>query len=212
MFCYWYNQPLGENLIFLFHGYCLPICCTAFQNYTFTFNYCFQSKKYWLMTTSWYSSFPLLLVAVCMICVFNVLLMSMVQSSMNYSRKHWQRALPPEWDFNNFGTCIHFSSYLLCIEFYVLYIWITLIAPFFPQFLSISWTQWTQVMPALKDKAHVFLLNEICNMWARYKVMAKCLGGFFLYLDRHFVEERKTASLNDLSICCFHDMVNKYPD
>lgn len=65
----------------------------------------------------------------------------------------------------------------------------------------------SRVMPALKDKTHVFLLNEICNMWARYKVMAKCLGGFFLYLDRHFVEERKTASLSDLSICCFHDMV-----
>lgn len=65
----------------------------------------------------------------------------------------------------------------------------------------------SRVMPALKDKTHVFLLNELCNMWAKYKVMAKCLGGFFLYLDRHFAEDRKTTSLNLLSISCFHDLV-----
>ncbi|XP_071733647.1 cullin-1-like isoform X2 [Rutidosis leptorrhynchoides] len=65
----------------------------------------------------------------------------------------------------------------------------------------------SRVMPALKDKRNVYLLNEVCNMWARYKVMAKCLGGIFLYLDRHFVEKKKTDSFSDLSICCFHDMV-----
>ncbi|GKD99868.1 cullin-1-like protein isoform X1, partial [Tanacetum coccineum] len=50
-------------------------------------------------------------------------------------------------------------------------------------------------------------------MWAKYKVMAKCLGGFFLYLDRHVTEDNSATSLNSLSICCFHDMVFKvvYP-
>nr|XP_043628522.1 cullin-1-like isoform X2 [Erigeron canadensis] len=65
----------------------------------------------------------------------------------------------------------------------------------------------SRVLPALKDKRHIFVLDELCNMWAKYKVMAKCLGGFFLYLDRHFVEDRKASSLNDISVLCFHDMV-----
>lgn len=65
----------------------------------------------------------------------------------------------------------------------------------------------SKVMPGLKDKTHIHLLYELWNMWTKYKVMAKCLGGFFLYLDRHFVEDRKAVSLSDLSICCFHDLV-----
>ncbi|KAD6454459.1 hypothetical protein E3N88_09165 [Mikania micrantha] len=65
----------------------------------------------------------------------------------------------------------------------------------------------SRVMPALKDKSQIFLLYEVWNMWTKYKVMAKFLGGFFLYLDRHFTEDRKTASLNELSVCCFRDLV-----
>lgn len=65
----------------------------------------------------------------------------------------------------------------------------------------------SRVIPAVKDKSHIFLLYELWNMWSKYKIMAKCLGGLFLYLDRHFVEDRKAASLSDLSISCFHDLV-----
>ncbi|KAL7584364.1 cullin-1 isoform X1 [Lactuca sativa] len=65
----------------------------------------------------------------------------------------------------------------------------------------------SRVIPAVKDKSHIFLLYELWNMWSKYKIMAKCLGGFFLYLDRYFVEDRKAASLSNLSISCFHDLV-----
>ncbi|CAI9304481.1 unnamed protein product [Lactuca saligna] len=65
----------------------------------------------------------------------------------------------------------------------------------------------SRVIPAVKDKSHLFLLYELWNMWSKYKIMAKCLGGFFLYLDRYFVEDRKAASLSNLSISCFHDLV-----
>ncbi|THG05262.1 hypothetical protein TEA_023816 [Camellia sinensis var. sinensis] len=60
------------------------------------------------------------------------------------------------------------------------------------------------VLPSLQDKNDASLLIELTNMWAKYKVMAKCLGGFFLYLDRH---EKIDASLNDASVRCFHDLV-----
>ncbi|XP_028108822.1 cullin-1-like isoform X4 [Camellia sinensis] len=62
----------------------------------------------------------------------------------------------------------------------------------------------SKVLPSLQDKNDASLLIELTNMWAKYKVMAKCLGGFFLYLDRH---EKIDASLNDASVRCFHDLV-----
>ncbi|KAI8023712.1 Cullin-1 [Camellia lanceoleosa] len=62
----------------------------------------------------------------------------------------------------------------------------------------------SKVLPSLQDKNDAFLLIELTNMWAKYKVMAKCLGGFFLYLDRH---EKIDASLNDASVRCFRDLV-----
>ncbi|XP_076923615.1 cullin-1-like isoform X2 [Bidens hawaiensis] len=66
-----------------------------------------------------------------------------------------------------------------------------------------------QVIPAVKDKTQNFLLYEVWNMWTKYKVMAKFLGGFFLYLDRQVTDDKNknTASLNELSVCCFRDMV-----
>ncbi|XP_076923614.1 cullin-1-like isoform X1 [Bidens hawaiensis] len=67
----------------------------------------------------------------------------------------------------------------------------------------------SRVIPAVKDKTQNFLLYEVWNMWTKYKVMAKFLGGFFLYLDRQVTDDKNknTASLNELSVCCFRDMV-----
>lgn len=100
-----------------------------------------------------------------------------------------------------YDMCVQSPPYEYCKELYEL----------FKKALEESIT--SKVIPALKDKTHIWLLNEVCNIWAKYKVMAKCLGGFFLYLDRHVTEDSKAASLNGLSICCFHDMVFKevYP-
>lgn len=94
-----------------------------------------------------------------------------------------------------YDMCVQHPPYEYCADLYEI----------FKKALEESIT--SKVMPALKDKTHIYLLYELWNMWTKYKVMAKCLGGFFLYLDRHFVEDRKAVSLSELSICCFHDLV-----
>ncbi|KAK3012837.1 hypothetical protein RJ639_008616 [Escallonia herrerae] len=63
------------------------------------------------------------------------------------------------------------------------------------------------VLPSLMDKNGAPLLTELLHMWAKYKVMVKCLGGFFLYLDRHFADGKSAAPLRDVSVVCFHDLV-----
>ncbi|GMY21656.1 cullin-1-like isoform X2 [Fagus crenata] len=63
------------------------------------------------------------------------------------------------------------------------------------------------VLPSLNDKREAYLLIELLQMWANYKAMTKCLSGFFLYLDHHFVGRRNIPSLNDLAILCFRNLV-----
>lgn len=65
----------------------------------------------------------------------------------------------------------------------------------------------SRVLPSLVDKNGAPLLIELLHMWAKYKKMAKCLGGFFLYLDRHGLDGKNVDSLNDISVRCFHDLV-----
>lgn len=65
----------------------------------------------------------------------------------------------------------------------------------------------SKVLPALVDKDGAPILIELCNMWSNYKVMAKCLGRFFLYLDRHYACGKTAESLKDISIRCFRDLV-----
>ncbi|KAI8548021.1 hypothetical protein RHMOL_Rhmol07G0240200 [Rhododendron molle] len=62
----------------------------------------------------------------------------------------------------------------------------------------------TLVLPSLQSKNGASLLKELTSMWANYKSMAKCLGGFFLYLDRPY---RTATSLCDVSFRCFRDLV-----
>lgn len=62
----------------------------------------------------------------------------------------------------------------------------------------------SRVLPSLQGKNGASLLKELTSMWANYKSMAKCLGGFFLYLDRPY---RTATSLCDVSFRCFRDLV-----
>ncbi|KAM0016359.1 putative cullin [Helianthus debilis subsp. tardiflorus] len=94
-----------------------------------------------------------------------------------------------------YHMCVQQPPYEYCAELYEI----------FKKALEESIT--SRVMPALKEKSQITLLYEVWNMWTKYKVMSKFLGGFFLYLDRHFTEDRNAASLNELSICCFRDLV-----
>ncbi|KAK9073909.1 hypothetical protein SSX86_006503 [Deinandra increscens subsp. villosa] len=94
-----------------------------------------------------------------------------------------------------YHMCVQHPPYEYCAELYEI----------FKKALEESIT--SKIMPVLKDKTQSFLIYEVWNMWTKYKVLAKFLGGFFLYLDRHFTEDRKTASLSELSTCCFRDLV-----
>lgn len=62
----------------------------------------------------------------------------------------------------------------------------------------------SKILPSLEGKNGASLLKELTNMWANYKLMAKCLGGFFLYLDRPY---KTSTSLSDVSIRCFRNLV-----
>nr|GLL29537.1 cullin-1-like isoform X1 [Ipomoea trifida] len=64
-----------------------------------------------------------------------------------------------------------------------------------------------KVLPSLSDKNGAPLLSELLRLWANYKSMVKCLGGFYLYLDQRFSDRESAASLSEISVCCFHDMV-----
>ncbi|KAF5463404.1 hypothetical protein F2P56_019322 [Juglans regia] len=64
-----------------------------------------------------------------------------------------------------------------------------------------------KVLPSLNDKHDACLLADLQQMWTNYKVMTKCLSGFFLYLDHHFVVRRNLPSLNDLATISFHNLV-----
>ncbi|KAG6646010.1 hypothetical protein CIPAW_08G163700 [Carya illinoinensis] len=63
------------------------------------------------------------------------------------------------------------------------------------------------VLPSLNDKHDACLLADLLQIWTNYKVMTKCLSGFFLYLDHHFVVRRNFPSLNDLATISFHNLV-----
>ncbi|KAK3041989.1 hypothetical protein RJ639_002297 [Escallonia herrerae] len=76
-----------------------------------------------------------------------------------------------------------------------------------PKLQAYQFEALTKVLPSLMDKNGAPLLTELLHMWAKYKVMVKCLGGFFLYLDRHFADGKSAAPLRDVSVVCFHDLV-----
>ncbi|XP_031130077.1 cullin-1-like isoform X2 [Ipomoea triloba] len=66
-----------------------------------------------------------------------------------------------------------------------------------------------KVLPSLNDKNGAPLLSELLRLWANYKSMVKCLGGFYLYLDQRFSDRESAASLSEISVCCFHDMITQ---
>lgn len=53
------------------------------------------------------------------------------------------------------------------------------------------------VLPHLMHKRDVDLLRQLLKMWSNYCIMVKCIAGFFSYLNRCFVEQRKLPCLED---------------
>lgn len=64
-----------------------------------------------------------------------------------------------------------------------------------------------KVLPSLKDKSGTSLLAEFLRIWTNYKAMLKCLGGFFLYLDKKCTDQKRSAPLKEIAFSCFQNGV-----
>ncbi|XP_055816728.1 cullin-1-like [Solanum dulcamara] len=64
-----------------------------------------------------------------------------------------------------------------------------------------------KVLPFLKDKSGASLLAEFLRAWTNYKAMVKCLGGFFLYLDKKCTDQKSSAPLKEVALSCFQNRV-----
>lgn len=64
-----------------------------------------------------------------------------------------------------------------------------------------------KVLPFLKDKSGTSLLAEFLRVWTNYKAMVKCLGGFFLYLDKKCTDQKLSAPLKEVALSCFQNKV-----
>lgn len=63
------------------------------------------------------------------------------------------------------------------------------------------------VLPHLTHKRDDYLLRQLAKMWSNYCIMVKCVSGFFNYLDRCFVEQRKLPCLEDTAATSFFSTV-----
>ncbi|KAF5731466.1 cullin-1-like [Tripterygium wilfordii] len=71
----------------------------------------------------------------------------------------------------------------------------------FDEYITLS------VLPSLREKHDEFMLRELVKRWGNHKVMVRWLSRFFHYLDRYFIARRSLASLNEVGLTCFHDLV-----
>ncbi|XBI68051.1 cullin-1-like isoform X1 [Triticum urartu] len=63
------------------------------------------------------------------------------------------------------------------------------------------------VCPHLMHQRDGYLLRQLAKMWSNYCIMVKCVSGFFNYLDRCFVEQRKLPCLEDTAATSFFSTV-----
>uniref|UniRef100_J3L7K9 Cullin N-terminal domain-containing protein n=1 Tax=Oryza brachyantha TaxID=4533 RepID=J3L7K9_ORYBR len=66
------------------------------------------------------------------------------------------------------------------------------------------------VLPRLMHKRNECFLRELVKMWSNYCVMVKYTTGFFAYLDRCFVVQRRLPSLEDTAATSFFSPVFSY--
>ncbi|KAL9253635.1 Cullin-1-like protein [Drosera capensis] len=63
------------------------------------------------------------------------------------------------------------------------------------------------VLPAIKEKHDVYMLNELVKRWKNHKLMQRWLSRFFHYLDRYFIARRSLPPLNEVALTCFRTLV-----
>ncbi|WMV31943.1 hypothetical protein MTR67_025328 [Solanum verrucosum] len=66
------------------------------------------------------------------------------------------------------------------------------------------------VLPALREKQDAeFMLRELVKRWENYKRMLRWLFIFFHYLSRYHIARRSLPTLNDVSLTCFDNLIEK---
>ncbi|VAH68507.1 unnamed protein product [Triticum turgidum subsp. durum] len=68
------------------------------------------------------------------------------------------------------------------------------------------------VCPHLMHQRDGYLLRQLAKMWSNYCIMVKCVSGFFNYLDRCFVEQRKLPCLEDTAATSFFSTIRQERD
>ncbi|KAL9255577.1 Cullin-1-like protein [Drosera capensis] len=63
------------------------------------------------------------------------------------------------------------------------------------------------VLPAIKEKHDVYMLNELVKRWKNHKLMQRWLSRFFHYLDRYFIARRSLPPLNEVALTYFRTLV-----
>ncbi|EPS67656.1 hypothetical protein M569_07118, partial [Genlisea aurea] len=65
----------------------------------------------------------------------------------------------------------------------------------------------SKVLPSLKGKKGVELLQELLKRWEGHKIMARWLSRVFHYLNRYYLPRKALPSLMEASHSVFHDLV-----
>ncbi|KAL9274857.1 Cullin-1-like protein [Drosera capensis] len=63
------------------------------------------------------------------------------------------------------------------------------------------------VLPSIKEKHDVYMLNDLVKRWKNHKLMQRWLSRFFHYLDRYFIARRSLPPLNEVALTCFRTLV-----
>eukprot|EP00929_Paragymnodinium_shiwhaense_P111801 TRINITY_DN80084_c0_g1_i1.p1 TRINITY_DN80084_c0_g1~~TRINITY_DN80084_c0_g1_i1.p1 ORF type:complete len:756 (+),score=239.54 TRINITY_DN80084_c0_g1_i1:109-2376(+) len=64
-----------------------------------------------------------------------------------------------------------------------------------------------QVLPALKDKSDIALMQELLKRWSNHKIYVKWMDRFFTYLDRYYVKLQSVEPLHNRGYSIFHQLV-----
>mmetsp|Transcript_10011 Transcript_10011/g.17564 ORF Transcript_10011/g.17564 Transcript_10011/m.17564 type:complete len:759 (-) Transcript_10011:8-2284(-) len=65
----------------------------------------------------------------------------------------------------------------------------------------------TSVLPALKEKRDIALLQEMYSRWKRHEIMDKWMRRIFMYLDRFHVKHQNVPGLHEASLEIFRRLV-----
>ncbi|KAF9590569.1 hypothetical protein IFM89_035887 [Coptis chinensis] len=63
------------------------------------------------------------------------------------------------------------------------------------------------VFPSIQEKHDEHMLRELVKRWNNHKVMVGWLSLFFHYLNRYYTTRKGLATLSDVGLICFRDLI-----